>query len=194
MIPRGWAGPTPCVTAVDCLDTVAAAAIAVSLGTRLLHPVTATDRWVADLQTLDILSEGPAAKAMSIGLPVIADPIDAKGESWPVYLATACDARLTAAAAYPLTLSDRPLGVLTLYRRDAEIRPSRSEQLEVGLLAEFALAGLLADIHQPGDAPSPRQRDSGAHLAAAARYLTRLHRGHDEAAQGGRPIVLSSWP
>jgi hypothetical protein len=69
------------------------------------------------------------------------------------------------------------VGVLTLYRRSAGIRPSHSEQLEAGIMAEFAFAGVLADIYQPGLALEPGRSNSGPYLAGLVDYLSHLRPG-----------------
>ncbi|HEY7324404.1 MAG TPA: PAS domain-containing protein [Streptosporangiaceae bacterium] len=170
----GWAHAA-CVSAVECLDTVDGAAIAVISDVGRLQPICATDQWAVDLQELEILCDGPSARAISAGLPVVADPMDGESERWPAYVAAASD--FTAAAAYPLALLHLPLGVLTLYRRSAEIHPSHSEQLEAGLFAEFALAGVLADIYQSGSAIDCEPGRSRHHLAGLVDYLSQLRSG-----------------
>jgi len=112
---------------------------------------------------------------MSAGLPVVADPMGGESERWPAYVAAASD--LTATAAYPLGLLGMPVGVLTLCRRGTGIHPSHSEQIEAGLIAEFALAGVLADTYQPGKALDPGQGGSRHHLAGFLGYLSHLHPG-----------------
>lgn len=156
----GWASAV-CQSAVEILDTVDAAALSLTRDSGGLQLLTATSPWAAELHALELSAQGPATTAAATGLPVIADPLTDEHTRWPTYVAAASSAHLDSVAAYPLALSHQPLGVLALYRRAREVRPTRSEHADAAVLAELALTGIVADYHKIGEMldPQPSERD-----------------------------------
>jgi hypothetical protein len=114
---------------------------------------------------------------------VIADPLADEQSLWPAYVAAAASAHLHAVAVYPLTVSQRPLGVLALYKRVAEMRPTRSEHADAAVLAELALTAILADYDKLGEVLDPQPGEAGVHLVSAATRILTLGQdiSHDEA-------------
>ncbi|AEA26996.1 PAS fold-4 domain protein [Pseudonocardia dioxanivorans CB1190] len=152
----GWACAV-CRSAVDVLDTVDAAALSLVRDDSRLHLLTATDKWAADLDALErSIDDGPSLTAARTRLPVVVDPLGDEQHRWPDYVDVAASAHLDAVAAYPLALARRPLGVLTLYRRTGDLRPTQSEHADAAVLAELALTALTADYDRIGQVLGPR--------------------------------------
>lgn len=173
----GWARAL-CETAVEALDTIDAAAIAlVRDGGAGRYLLAATSPSARDLSIVETLPASPSSAALHSNAPVIADPLTDETVRWPEYVAAAVGGGIAAVAAYPLSVSPRPFGVLVLYRHDADLHATRSEDAEAAIFADLAASAVLADLDRRDDPLEPMQDAAGRPVVAAATRVLALR--HD---------------
>lgn len=108
---------------------------------------------------------------------MIAQRLADEAPLWPEFVAAATGAELVAIAAYPLTLSGSPFGVVTLYRGDHAVHTTRSEEADAAVFAELAVTAVLADIERLNDLLDPADDISSLHLLAAAVRTLSIRQG-----------------
>jgi hypothetical protein len=173
---RDWSGwmHAVCASAVECLDTVEGATITLVHDSGVtIQTATATDPWALELSRLDIATGGPSVTALKRDSLMISRRLVDDSALWPEFVPAATGIGLAALAAYPLTLSRAPFGVLTLYRRDDSVHTTRSEEADAAVLAELAVSAVVADLERLDDMFDAAADMSSLHLiSAAVRGLT----------------------
>ncbi|WP_069763786.1 GAF and ANTAR domain-containing protein [Streptomyces sp. LUP47B] len=134
----------------DLLDIDAAVMIADARGG--LRTMASTDEEAAVTELLQLQSgHGPCMDSYRIGEPVSVPDIAAEQAHWPHLVATMIEAGYGSLQAIPVRLRRRPLGVLTLLRR--QLGPLAPDDVHVAqALADSAALALMHWSTEPGRA------------------------------------------